>query len=131
MKIQWSLRMADLLDETCSILTMECNDTHLAGVANKFRQSGRPDSRLVLQVNLKSMCPRLSRSSILETQNCVQAKNKYKPVRTCSKIMVFTRILIHIMNIFSQNMSLFAFASQISRFTNNDSSLRSKKFFIF
>ena len=71
--------MADLLDETCSILTMECNDTHLAGVANKFRQSGRPDSRFVLEVNLKSMCPRLSRSSILETQNCVQAKNKYKP----------------------------------------------------
>ena len=59
-----------------------------------------PDSRLVLEANLKIMCPRLSRSSILKTQNRVQAKHEYKPGSNSLKYyrswLFFPKIRVHL-----------------------------------
>ena len=63
------------------------------------------DSRFVLEANLKSLL--LSRST------------NTSPVRNCSNTIVYTRIMIGVMTIFSQNASLFVFASKFYQNTNN------------
>ena len=38
-----------------------------------------PDSRFKLEASLKTLCPRLSRSSIMNMKNHDQSKHEYKP----------------------------------------------------
>ena len=38
-----------------------------------------PDSRFVLEANIKSLCPTSSRSSTNKIKNCVHMKHQYKP----------------------------------------------------
>ena len=59
-----------------------------------------PDSRFVLEANLKSLCPRSSRSSIFKTQNRVQAKHEYKASSNSLEYYRSYTNTIHIMTIF-------------------------------
>ena len=38
-----------------------------------------PDSTFAIKANIKSLCPKLSRGSILKSQNRVYTKHEYQP----------------------------------------------------
>ena len=49
------------------------------GNVNQVSANLSPDSTFAIKANIKSLCPKLSRGSILKSQNRVYTKHEYQP----------------------------------------------------
>ena len=89
-----------------------------------------PNSRFVLEANIKALISNSSWSSILKISNCLHPIHDFQPTRICPNTLIPTSAYtISYLNkhLFALNASLFVFSKKFDQLTNNNLSHRHKK----